>query len=148
MANTKNSSSYVKNVASHLHAGKVNAIIVTNGILLWKLKSDSKKTPNFRAGFAGSISKATSLSAIKGKKHSLVSTHIGEFDRVLSGGIVKSSVTLVGGDPGIGKSSILLQIMSFLFLQKKVLYISGEESFEQIALRAERLNLAKDNLYW
>lgn len=67
---------------------------------------------------------------------------------MLSGGIVKSSVTLVGGDPGIGKSSILLQIMSFLFLQKKVLYISGEESFEQIALRAERLNLAKDNLYW
>ena len=64
---------------------------------------------------------------------------------MLGGGIVKGSVTLVGGDPGIGKSSILLQIMSFLSLQK-ILYVSGEESLEQIALRAERLNLAKDNL--
>ncbi|AEB28221.1 DNA repair protein RadA [Francisella hispaniensis] len=111
-----------------------------------ELKSDSKTVPKSRAGFAGSISKATSLSAIKGKEHSRISTHIGEFDRVLGGGIVKGSVILVGGDPGIGKSSILLQIMSFLSLQKKVLYVSGEESLEQIALRAERLNLAKDNL--
>lgn len=111
-----------------------------------ELKADPKKVAKSRAGFAGSISKATSLSAIKGKEHSRISTHIGEFDRVLGGGIVKGSVILVGGDPGIGKSSILLQIMSFLSLQKKVVYVSGEESLEQIALRAERLNLAKDNL--
>lgn len=70
-----------------------------------ELKSDPKKTPNSRAGFAGSISKATSLSAIKGKKHSRVSTHIGEFDRVLGGGIVKGSVTLVGGVSQVRESS-------------------------------------------
>ncbi|MDE4974056.1 DNA repair protein RadA, partial [Francisella tularensis subsp. holarctica] len=56
------------------------------------------------------------------------------------------SVILVGGDPGLGMYSILLQIMSFLSVQKKVLYVSGEEALEQIALRADRLNLAKDNL--
>lgn len=111
-----------------------------------EIKHDPKKTPIARAGFAGSISKATALADIKGKEHSRMSTNISEFDRVLGGGIVKGSVTLVGGDPGIGKSSILLQIMSFLSLQKKVLYVSGEESLEQIALRAERLNLPKDNL--
>lgn len=111
-----------------------------------EIKPDPKKTPIARAGFAGSISKATALANIKGKEHSRMSTNISEFDRVLGGGIVKGSVTLVGGDPGIGKSSILLQIMSFLSLQKKVLYVSGEESLEQIALRAERLNLPKDNL--
>ncbi|MBY7734008.1 DNA repair protein RadA [Francisella philomiragia] len=111
-----------------------------------EIKPDPKKTPQARAGFAGSISKATALSDIKGKEHSRMSTNISEFDRVLGGGIVKGSVTLVGGDPGIGKSSILLQIMSFLSLKKKVLYVSGEESLEQIALRAERLNLPKDNL--
>ncbi|MEY8768001.1 DNA repair protein RadA [Francisella philomiragia] len=111
-----------------------------------EIKPDPKKTPIARAGFAGSISKATALADIKGKEYSRMSTNISEFDRVLGGGIVKGSVTLVGGDPGIGKSSILLQIMSFLSLQKKVLYVSGEESLEQIALRAERLNLPKDNL--
>lgn len=84
-----------------------------------EIKSDPKKTPIARAGFAGSISKATALADIKGKEHSRMSTNISEFDRVLGGGIVKGSVTLVGGDPGIGKSSILLQIMSFLSLQKK-----------------------------
>lgn len=111
-----------------------------------EIQIDSKKAPKSRAGFSGSISKATALSDIKGKEHSRTSTGISEFDRVLGGGIVRGSVTLVGGDPGIGKSSILLQIMSFLSLNKKVLYVSGEESLEQIALRAERLNLAKDDL--
>ena len=114
--------------------------------LVEELQTDPKKAPKSRAGFSGSISKATALSDIKGKEYSRTSTSIAEFDRVLGGGIVKGSVTLVGGDPGIGKSSILLQIMAFLSLNKKVLYVSGEESLEQIALRAERLNLPKDEL--
>ncbi|ASG68649.1 DNA repair protein RadA [Francisella halioticida] len=114
--------------------------------LIEEVQVDARKTPKSRAGFSGSITKATALSNIKGKEHSRISTGISEFDRVLGGGIVKGSVTLVGGDPGIGKSSILLQIMAFLSLSKKVLYVSGEESLEQIALRAERLSLPKDNL--
>ncbi|BCD91571.1 DNA repair protein RadA [Francisella halioticida] len=114
--------------------------------LVEEVQVDARKTPKSRAGFSGSITKATALSNIKGKEHSRISTGISEFDRVLGGGIVKGSVTLVGGDPGIGKSSILLQIMAFLSLSKKVLYVSGEESLEQIALRAERLSLPKDNL--
>lgn len=111
-----------------------------------EIQVDPKKALKSRAGFSGSISKATALSNIKGKEHSRISTSISEFDRVLGGGIVKGSVTLVGGDPGIGKSSILLQIMAFLSLNQKVLYVSGEESLEQIALRAERLSLPKDEL--
>lgn len=114
--------------------------------LVEEIKTEAKKTAIARAGFSGSISKATVLSDIQGKEHSRIPTNIAEFDRVLGGGIVKGSVTLVGGDPGIGKSSILLQIMAYLSLEKKVLYVSGEESLEQIALRAERLGLPKDNL--
>ncbi|MDE4986638.1 DNA repair protein RadA, partial [Francisella tularensis subsp. holarctica] len=64
------------------------------------LTADPKKVVKSRAGLAGSISKATSLSAIKGKEHSRVSTHSGEVDRGVGGGIVKGSVIVVGGDPG------------------------------------------------
>ena len=98
----------------HLPVGKVNVIAVTSGILfVEEIVPDPKKTPKARAGFAGSTSKATALANIKGKEYSRTTTGISEFDRVLGGGIVRGSVTLVGGDPGIGKSSILLQIMSF-----------------------------------
>lgn len=114
--------------------------------LVEEVKAESTKKPLARSGFAGSVTKATPLSSIQGKEHSRTKTNIAEFDRVLGGGIVKGSVTLVGGDPGIGKSSILLQIMAYLSQEKKVLYVSGEESLEQIALRAERLNLPKDEL--
>ena len=114
--------------------------------LVEEIKAEVKKPAMSRVGFSGSVSKATALSDIQGKEHSRIPTNIAEFDRVLGGGIVRGSVTLVGGDPGIGKSSILLQIMAYLSQEKKVLYVSGEESLEQIALRAERLNLPKDNL--
>ena len=70
-----------------------------------------------------------------------------ELDRVLGGGIVKGSLVLLGGDPGIGKSTILLQICNHLGRMLKILYISGEESRRQIKLRAMRLNVDSDNLY-
>ena len=63
-------------------------------------------------------------------------TGIAEFDRVLGGGLVSGGVVLIGGDPGIGKSTLLLQALAHLATHKKVLYISGEESAQQIALRA------------
>ena len=68
-------------------------------------------------------------------------TGIVEFDRVLGGGLVQGGVVLIGGDPGIGKSTLLLQTLAHLSTQKKVLYVSGEESAQQIALRAKRLAL-------
>ena len=73
---------------------------------------------------------------------------IGEFDRVLGGGIVFGSVILVGGDPGIGKSTLLLQMMNRLASEgKKVLYISGEESLQQTKMRADRLGISSDHLF-
>jgi DNA repair protein RadA/Sms len=76
-----------------------------------------------------------------------LTTGIGEFDRVLGGGMVEGSLILIGGEPGIGKSTLVLQSMGHLArLGKKVLYVSGEESGSQIKLRAERLNALSENL--
>lgn len=77
-----------------------------------------------------------------------ISTNISEFDRVLGGGLVQGSLTLLAGDPGIGKSTLLLQTGGELSKQnKKILYISAEESASQIKLRSDRLNINSDNLY-
>lgn len=74
-------------------------------------------------------------------------TGIAEFDRVLGGGLVSGGVVLIGGDPGIGKSTLLLQALAHLATHKKVLYVSGEESAQQIALRARRLSLDARGMY-
>ena len=74
-------------------------------------------------------------------------TGIGELDRVLGGGAVAGSLVLVGGAPGIGKSTLLLQICNSLCKGRKVLYVSGEESEKQIKLRAQRINVTPDELY-
>lgn len=75
------------------------------------------------------------------------STGLGELDRVLGGGLVKGSLVLLGGEPGIGKSTLLLQICEFLGENYTILYVSGEESVRQIKLRAQRLNVESPNLY-
>ena len=88
------------------------------------------------------------LSEIKMNSEIRTSTKISEFDRVLGGGIVQGSLVLIAGDPGIGKSTILLQTAGELCnSDKKVLYVSAEESASQIKLRAERLGVKSDNLY-
>ncbi len=74
-------------------------------------------------------------------------TGIGEFDRVLGGGLVKGSIVLLGGAPGIGKSTLLLQICQYLGENYSILYISGEESARQIKVRAQRLNVDTESLY-
>ncbi len=95
-------------------------------------------------GMGGALSKESSkpmkLSEITLNEEDRFDTHIGELNRVLGGGLVKGSLTLVGGDPGIGKSTLLLQTARLLSADKrKVLYISGEESLQQIKLRANRI---------
>ncbi|HBN30868.1 MAG TPA: DNA repair protein RadA [Rhodobacteraceae bacterium] len=82
-----------------------------------------------------------SLSSIEASDFARLATTIDELDRVLGGGLVDGGVVLIGGDPGIGKSTLLLQALHTLSLQNKTLYVSGEESGAQIAMRARRLGL-------
>ncbi|TXI27143.1 MAG: DNA repair protein RadA [Nitrosomonas oligotropha] len=81
------------------------------------------------------------LSTIEAREEPRYPTGIEELDRVLGGGMVQGGVVLLGGDPGIGKSTLLLQALSFMSAQHSVLYVSGEESAQQVALRAKRLAL-------
>ena len=105
------------------------------------VKSGGKQTS------ALSDAKILPLSAIETAQEKRISTKMKELDRVLGGGIVQGSLVLVGGDPGIGKSTLLLQVCKNLAeQQKQVLYISGEESMQQIKIRAERIGKFEDNL--
>ncbi|MBR4832069.1 MAG: DNA repair protein RadA, partial [Butyrivibrio sp.] len=98
-------------------------------------------------GFADTASKPQSLSEIVINEEERSDTHIGELNRVLGGGLVRGSMILVGGDPGIGKSTLLLQVAGNLSGDKKnILYISGEESLKQIKLRANRIGEFSDTL--
>jgi DNA repair protein RadA/Sms len=87
------------------------------------------------------------LAEVGAEEVSRTPTGIAEFDRVLGGGLVSGGVVLIGGDPGIGKSTLLLQALAHLATHKKVLYVSGEESAQQIALRAKRLSLDARGMY-
>ena len=93
------------------------------------------------ASLAGTRSAVRPLGSIVARENPRVATGLAEFDRVLGGGLVPGGVVLLGGDPGIGKSTLLLQAGAALGAAHPVLYVSGEESPEQIALRAERLGL-------
>jgi DNA repair protein RadA/Sms len=94
------------------------------------------------------ISKPVPITTVTTTQEPRIQTSISEFNRVLGGGIVKGSLVLIGGDPGIGKSTLLLQVSAQLAaMQHKVLYISGEESVKQTKLRADRLHIASDQLY-
>ena len=86
--------------------------------------------------------KSISFNEISSKKISRFTSGFSEFDRVLGGGIVPGSVVLLGGEPGIGKSTIVLQSAGKISLNEKVLYITAEESLEQVKIRWERLNLS------
>lgn len=102
------------------------------------------------AGGSGSGRRAAepvSLKQVDLREGERMTTHIGELDRVLGGGIVPGSLSLVGGDPGIGKSTLLLQVCRHMVADgRKILYISGEESLQQIKMRANRLGEFSDRL--
>ncbi|TWT23017.1 DNA repair protein RadA [Planomicrobium sp. CPCC 101110] len=92
--------------------------------------------------------KATPINSIETQQEPRVETKLGELNRVLGGGIVPGSLVLIGGDPGIGKSTLLLQVSAMLANSgSRVLYISGEESIRQTKLRAERLDASSSELY-
>lgn len=106
-----------------------------------------KPTPVVKAASLALNRKPQKLSRVISDDEIRFSTGIGELDRVLGGGAVAGSLVLVGGAPGIGKSTLLLQICNSLCSGRTVLYISGEESERQINLRAQRLNVSPDTLY-
>jgi DNA repair protein RadA/Sms len=101
-----------------------------------------------RSGYAGAVSQAqiVQLTDVAASAEARTTIGIGELDRVLGGGLVAGSVVLVGGDPGIGKSTLLLQVLGAIGARLKSLYVSGEESLAQIAARAQRLGLPLDPL--
>jgi DNA repair protein RadA/Sms len=90
---------------------------------------------------SGAAPGAVSLHDVETRELERLSTGVGELDRVLGGGLVAGQVVLIGGDPGIGKSTLLLQALASMGSSSKTLYISGEESAEQVAMRARRLGL-------
>ncbi|WP_341647363.1 DNA repair protein RadA [Thauera humireducens] len=98
------------------------------------------------AALAGQTSRLQPLSSLQPREEPRQPTGLDEFDRVLGGGLVAGGVVLIGGDPGIGKSTLLLQALSNLSAAHKVVYVSGEESGEQVALRAQRLQLPPSEL--
>lgn len=91
-------------------------------------------------------SEVIKLNEVVKKETVRIKTGVGELDRVLGGGFVSGSLTLLGGEPGIGKSTLILQICANVKVDGKILYVSGEESAEQIKLRADRLGIQNDNL--
>jgi len=109
---------------------------------------ESAKTPvQKRAGYAGeSAARIVALTDVAKDAESRTIIGIGELDRVLGGGLVDGSVVLIGGDPGIGKSTLLLQTLGAFGARVKTLYVSGEESLAQIASRSQRLGLPLDHL--
>src|SRR5207253_7408995 len=100
-----------------------------------------------RDGFRSREAKAIAYDEIESQDDTRIASGVTEFDRVLGGGIVPGTLVLLGGDPGIGKSTLLLQVADKLSTTgSTVLYISGEESERQIKLRGERLQIAAPNL--
>ncbi len=106
----------------------------------------AEKTANSRFQSLATSSEVKSLAEVEAVEDERISTGISELDRVLGDGIVRGGVVLIGGDPGIGKSTLLLQALAHLSEQLPTLYVSGEESARQVALRAKRLNLKAQDL--
>ncbi len=118
----------------------------------WNTMVEEPAVPKGNSGAGSSVSDRRAaapvrLTQVELREGERMTTHIAELDRVLGGGIVPGSLTLVGGDPGIGKSTLLLQVCRHMAADgRKILYISGEESLQQIKMRANRLGDFSDQL--
>jgi DNA repair protein RadA/Sms len=107
----------------------------------------TKGRPGFASGTILTRSQPIAIDAIKAEDENRLTTGISEFDRVLGGGLVSGTLILIGGDPGIGKSTLMLQVLFGIARQgKKVLYVSGEESVKQLSLRSRRLATVSPNI--
>ena len=109
--------------------------------------SSSKVVSGFSQQSRSLVEKIATLSEIDVDSDVRYYTGVSELDRVLGGGLVKGSIVLLGGEPGIGKSTILLQICQYMGQEHSILYVSGEESTRQIKLRADRLGVTTESLY-
>ena len=126
--------------------GQCTACKEWNTIVEEIVQKANKKDWNSQTNTASKrVSKPLKIDEIDASQEPRMQTSDAEFDRVLGGGIVPGSLTLLGGEPGIGKSTLLLQIS--LKLNYKTLYVSGEESQKQIKMRAERINPNNNNCY-
>jgi DNA repair protein RadA/Sms len=115
-------------------------------VMLGSAATPSAK-PDFRTqGYAGKTSGVQDLAEIDLASVPRLSTNIAEFDRVLGGGLVPGSAILIGGNPGAGKSTLLLQVMCQMAQSMSALYVTGEESLQQVGMRARRLGLPEKNL--
>ena len=121
--------------------GQWNTMVEAPSATVSKSKSGAAK-----AGGSVLPSAATPITELDTREELRFSTGIGELDRVLGGGAVIGSIVLVGGAPGIGKSTLLLQICGLL-REEKILYVSGEESARQLKMRAQRLGVSKDSIF-
>ncbi|EQD07879.1 DNA repair protein RadA [Neisseria meningitidis NM151] len=125
------------NAAALPRNGRANARIAASGT-----RKEKRPLPIL----GGGSSTVQSLSSVTATEVPRNPTGMGELDRVLGGGLVDGAVILLGGDPGIGKSTLLLQTIAKMAQSRKVLYVSGEESAQQVALRAQRLELPTEGV--
>ena len=128
-------------------AGKCPECGEWNSLVEEVKQQETKKAPARTRSFTDFSSEVVKLSESKAVKEPRIETHIAEFDRLLGGGLVKGQLTLLAGAPGIGKSTLMLQVAAELSKNLKVLYLSGEESIGQISGRAQRLGISGDNIF-
>lgn len=121
--------------------GKCPACNAWNSFFEEKISKDTGSKQEKRKNVS-----AKPLNTVEGKENRRIKTGYDELDRVLGGGVVKGALILIGGEPGIGKSTLILQLCDKLKVEGKVLYVSGEESAEQIKIRADRLNINNDKI--
>ncbi|MCF6299141.1 MAG: DNA repair protein RadA [Thiomicrorhabdus sp.] len=132
--------------------GQCMACSAWNTLQEIKLSSGKKSTTpvvptSSSKGYSGAVeAQVKNISDVNLAEVPRISSSMKELDRVLGGGIVPGSVVLIGGDPGVGKSSLLLQVMCHLSTEYSVLYVTGEESLQQVALRAKRMQLPDEKL--
>ena len=127
-------------------AGQCGECGAWNTLTETMIESGGAAAPTGRAGWTGQQAQIKTLAEVSVEEIPRFSTASGELDRVLGGGLVDGSVVLIGGDPGIGKSTILLQTLCSIASRMPALYVTGEESQQQVAMRARRLGLPQDQL--
>ncbi len=127
-------------------AGQCTECGAWNTLTETMIESGGAAAPTGRAGWTGQQAQIKTLAEVSVEEIPRFSTASGELDRVLGGGLVDGSVVLIGGDPGIGKSTILLQTLCSIASRMPALYVTGEESQQQVAMRARRLGLPQDQL--